>query len=174
MDCFRARITLAVDAMGGDLGPSEVLAGLVKASSFVPGDLKYLLFGREEELNVLVEQNADLKRLDLEVRHADEVVGMEDKPIAGIKNKKNSSMVRALQSLKDEEADAMLCCGNTGCLMAGGTIKLRTLEGSKGLRFAQFGQDESVISLFWMQGPILIPSLTISCRMLYWDRIMPA
>ena len=124
-----ARITLAVDAMGGDLGPSEVLAGLVKASSFVPGDLKYLLFGREEELNVLVEQNADLKRLDLEVRHADEVVGMEDKPIAGIKNKKNSSMVRALQSLKDEEADAMLCCGNTGCLMAGGTIKLRTLEG---------------------------------------------
>ena len=45
-----ARITLAVDAMGGDLGPSEVLAGLVKASSFVPGDLKYLLFGRRKSL----------------------------------------------------------------------------------------------------------------------------
>ena len=124
-----ARTTLAIDAMGGDLGPAEVLAGLVKASSFVPSDLKYLLLGKEEELSVLIEQNADLRRLDIEVRHASEVVGMNDKPIAGIKNKKNSSMVLALQSLKDEEADAMLCCGNTGCLMAGGTIKLRTLEG---------------------------------------------
>ena len=54
---------------------------------------------------------------------------MDEKPIAGIKNKKKSSMALALQSLKEGEADALLSCGNTGCLMAGGTIRLRTLEG---------------------------------------------
>ena len=54
---------------------------------------------------------------------------MEEKPIAGIKGKKKSSMSLSLQALKDGHADAMLSCGNTGCLMAGGAIKLRTLEG---------------------------------------------
>jgi len=124
-----AHITLAVDVMGGDKGPSEVLAGLLKTTSFIPNNLRYLLFGREDELNNLLRESGDWKRINYEIRHAPEVVHMDEKPIAGIKNKKNSSMALALQALKEEEADAMLCCGNTGCLMAGGTIRLRTLEG---------------------------------------------
>ena len=124
-----ARITLAIDAMGGDKGSSEVLAGLLKSTSFVPRDLKFLLFGPEDELSSLLSENAEWKSINYEIRHAPEIVGMDEKPIAGIKNKKNSSMALALQSLKDKEADAMLCCGNTGCLMAGGTIRLRTLDG---------------------------------------------
>jgi len=124
-----AHITLAVDVMGGDKGPQEVLSGLLKSTSFAPRDLKYLLFGPEQELTSLLGDNSDWRSIPHEIRHAPEVVGMEEKPIAGIKNKKNSSMALALQALKDEEAEAMLCCGNTGCLMAGGTIRLRTLEG---------------------------------------------
>ena len=124
-----ARITLAVDVMGGDKGPAEVLAGLLKASSYVPRNLNFLLFGPEKDLSGLLGDNPEWKSINHEIRHAPEVVGMDEKPIAGIKNKKNSSMALALQSLKDEEADAMLCCGNTGCLMAGGTIRLRTLDG---------------------------------------------
>ena len=124
-----ARITLAVDVMGGDKGPSEVLAGIAKSTSFVPRNLRFLLFGPESDLDPLISENSEWKSISHEIRHAPEVVGMDEKPIAGIKNKKNSSMALALQSLKDEEADAMLCCGNTGCLMAGGTIRLRTLEG---------------------------------------------
>ena len=120
-----ARITLAVDVMGADKGPTEVLAGLLKATSFVPRNLKFLLFGPENDLSDLLAENSEWKSIDHEIRHAPEVVGMDEKPIAGIKNKKNSSMALALQSLKEEEADAMLCCGNTGCLMAGGTIRLR-------------------------------------------------
>ena len=103
--------------------PSEVLAGLLKSTSFAPRDLKFLLFGPEEELTGLLSENSEWKSVNHEIRHAPEMVGMDEKPIAGIKNKKNSSMALALQSLKDEEADAMLCCGNTGCLMAGGTIR---------------------------------------------------
>jgi glycerol-3-phosphate acyltransferase PlsX len=124
-----ARITLAVDVMGGDKGPSEVLAGLIKSASFVPRDLRYILFGPEDELGSLISMSPEWKGMDFKIRHAPEVVQMDEKPIAGIKNKKNSSMALALQALKEEEADAMLCCGNTGCLMAGGTIRLRTLEG---------------------------------------------
>jgi len=114
-----AHITLAVDVMGGDKGPSEVLAGLLKTTSFIPNNLRYLLFGREDELNNLLSDSGDWKRINYEIRHAPEVVHMDEKPIAGIKNKKNSSMALALQALKEEEADAVLCCGNTGCLMAG-------------------------------------------------------
>jgi len=124
-----ARITLAVDVMGGDKGPPEVLAGLIKSASFVPRDLRYILFGPEDELGGLISASSEWKGMDFEIKHAPEVVQMDEKPIAGIKNKKNSSMALALQALKEEEADAMLCCGNTGCLMAGGTIRLRTLEG---------------------------------------------
>jgi len=124
-----ARITLAVDVMGGDKGPSEVLSGIVKSSSFVPRDLKFLLFGPEQEIFGLLSENSEWQKIHHEVRHSPEVVAMDEKPIAGIKNKKKSSMALALNALKEKEADALLCCGNTGCLMAGGAIKLRTLEG---------------------------------------------
>ena len=76
----------------------------------------------------MLAENSDWNSINHEICHAPEVVGMDEKPIAGIKNKKKSSMALALQSLKNDQADAMLCCGNTGCLMAGGTIRLRTLE----------------------------------------------
>ena len=102
---------------------------MIKSASFVPRDLRYILFGPEDELGGLISASSEWKGMDFEIRHAPEVVQMDEKPIAGIKNKKKSSMALALQALKDEEADAMLCCGNTGCLMAGGTIRLRTLEG---------------------------------------------
>jgi len=124
-----SRITLAVDAMGSDKGPAEIIAGISKSGSFVPRDLEFQLFGREDELGKLVENDSSLADLNLSIHHAPEVVEMDEKPIAGIKNKKKSSMALALESLKEGEADALLSCGNTGCLMAGGTIRLRTLDG---------------------------------------------
>ena len=85
-----ARITLAVDVMGGDKGPSEVLSGIVKSSSFVPRDLKFLLFGPEKEIFGLLSENSEWQKIHHEVRHSPEVVAMDEKPIAGIKNKKKS------------------------------------------------------------------------------------
>ena len=105
-----AHITLAVDVMGADKGPTEVLAGLLKATSFVPRNLRFLLFGPENDLSDLLAENSEWKSIDHEIRHAPEVVGMDEKPIAGIKNKKNSSMALALQSLKrrGSRCDVML------------------------------------------------------------------
>ena len=91
-----AHITLAVDVMGGDKGPQEILSGLLKSTSFAPRDLKYLLFGPENELNSMLGDNSDWRSIPYEVRHAPEVVGMDEKPIAGIKNKKKSSMAISL------------------------------------------------------------------------------
>jgi glycerol-3-phosphate acyltransferase PlsX len=129
MDKTEAKIRLAVDAMGSDLGPSEVLEGVSLAIELSPRNTEFVLFGQEEILEPLVTKHSILSQSKVELVHCPEVVGMEEKPIAGIKGKKMSSMSLSLQALKDGDADTMLSCGNTGCLMAGGAIKLRTLEG---------------------------------------------
>ena len=129
MDKTEARVKLAIDAMGSDLGPSEVLEGVSQAINLAPRSTEFLLFGQEEILEPIISKHATLSQAKVELIHCPEVVGMEEKPIAGIKGKKKSSMSLSLQALKDGHADAMLSCGNTGCLMAGGAIKLRTLEG---------------------------------------------
>ena len=129
MSKTEARITLAVDAMGGDQGPQEILSGVSKAVDVSPRNTHFVLFGQEEVLDPIVEHDLNLNSNQVSVRHAPEIVGMDEKPIAGIKGKKKSSMSLALNALKEGEADALLSCGNTGCLMAGSAIRLRTLEG---------------------------------------------
>ena len=129
MSKTEARITLAVDTMGGDQGPQEILAGVSKAVDVSPRNTHFVLFGQEEILGPIVEHDYNLNSNQVSVRHASEIVGMDEKPIAGIKGKKQSSMSLALNALKEGEADALLSCGNTGCLMAGSAIRLRTLEG---------------------------------------------
>ena len=129
MDKTEARVKLAIDAMGSDLGPSEVLEGVSQAINLAPRSTEFLLFGQEEILEPIISKHVTLSQAKIELIHCPEVVSMEEKPIAGIKGKKKSSMSLSLQALKDGHADAMLSCGNTGCLMAGGAIKLRTLEG---------------------------------------------
>ena len=65
----------------------------------------------------------------LSVFHASEIITMEDKPLNALKRKKDSSMVRAIELVKNGEAGVVVSCGNTGALMAGGTLRLRTMEG---------------------------------------------
>ena len=159
--------------MGGDKGPSEVLAGLIKSSSFVPRDLRYILFGPEDELGRLISASSEWKGMDFEIRHSPEVVQMDEKPIAGIKNKKKSSMALALQALKDAEADAMLCCGNTGCLMAGEPFGFVPWKGLRDQHFALFGLEERGILLYLMPERTLIPSHITFFKTQYLVQIMP-
>ena len=62
-----SRITLAVDAMGSDKGPAEIIAGISKSGSFVPRDLEFQLFGREDELGKLVENDSSLAGINLSI-----------------------------------------------------------------------------------------------------------
>jgi glycerol-3-phosphate acyltransferase PlsX len=114
--------------MGGDLGPAEVVAA-VKLALNQPSLNPITLVGDEAVLGPLLRE-AGLSRSDrLQLFHASEVITMDDKPLNALKRKKDSSMVRAIELVKNREAAVVVSCGNTGALMAGGTLRLRTMEG---------------------------------------------
>jgi phosphate acyltransferase len=121
--------SIAVDAMGGDLGPAEVVAAVQLALQKVPRLKNVILVGDEAQLKPEVDRLGLGKNRAVTIHHASEVISMDDKPLQAIKRKKDSSMVRAIELVKEGRAKVLLSCGNTGSLMAGGTIKLRTLEG---------------------------------------------
>ena len=88
MDATEAKLTLAVDVMGSDHGPSEIIAGIAQSAEISPRGTRFLLFGEEE---VIMKHASALESFDsgqVEIRHAPEVVEMDEKPIAGIKGKK--------------------------------------------------------------------------------------
>jgi phosphate acyltransferase len=113
--------------MGGDLGPAEVVAA-VKLALAEKSD-PIVLVGNRVELDALLMQAGLTGHAALSVVHASEVITMEDKPLQALKRKKDSSMVRAIELVKNGEARVAISCGNTGALMAGGTLRLRMMNG---------------------------------------------
>ncbi len=123
---------LALDAMGGDLGVAESVEGLKLALTSVPDEkLKdpILVVGRETELLPALESVGLKDDPRIRVVHAEDVIGMDEKPMQAIKKKGKSSMLIALNLVKEGQAKAILSCGNTGALMGAGTIKIRPLDG---------------------------------------------
>lgn len=120
---------IAVDAMGGDLGPPEVVEAVKLAFEEFPGLNPVTLVGDREVLLPLVARCGLGNHPSVDIFHASEVITMEDKPMQALRRKKDASMVRAIERVKEGHAGVVVSCGNTGALMAGGTIKLRTMEG---------------------------------------------
>ena len=120
---------IAVDAMGGDLGPAEVVAGVKLAQKRDPLLDPITLVGDQALLEPLIQQAGLSLGPNLSIFHASEVVTMDDKPLMALKKKKDSSMVRAIELVKNGDASVLVSCGNTGALMAGGTLRLRMMEG---------------------------------------------
>ncbi len=130
MGASAVNCTIAVDTMGGDLGPTEFIRGLFYATEELKLDCNFILVGKERLLQRLLKVrklNIDASRLS--IHNATEVIGMDEKPIQALKRKKDSSMVQAIGLLKEGKAQAVLSCGNTGALMAGGTLRMRPLKG---------------------------------------------
>lgn len=122
---------IAVDCMGGDKGPAEVVSAVRLAlRELGPAD-KVVLFGRETELRPLLDKAGLAGNARIELRHTGEVIGMDDNPMQALKSKKDSSMLRALDALKAGEVDAIVSCGNTKVLVGAGTLKLRAIEGAE-------------------------------------------
>jgi glycerol-3-phosphate acyltransferase PlsX len=117
-----------VDAMGGDLGPSEVVAAVKLALADSAID-PITLVGDQAVLGPLLEAAGLKDHAKVAVVHASEVITMEDKPLQALKRKKDSSMVRAIDLVKTGEARVTISCGNTGALMAGSTLRLRMMSG---------------------------------------------
>lgn len=120
---------IAIDAMGGDLGPAEVVAAarLALADSGLANDLT--LVGQPALLEPMLDRHGLASHPRIRLHAASEVITMEDKPLKALRTKKDSSMVRAIELIKSGEAGAVVSCGNTGALMAGGTLRLRTIPG---------------------------------------------
>lgn len=123
------RAAIALDAMGADRGPGEVVSAAALAVGRLDRLGKVVLVGDEELLRPLLAQHKLPRYPAVEVVNAPDVIGMDEKPLQAIRSKKNASMVRALDLVKSGECQAVVSCGNTGALMAGGTLKLRTLPG---------------------------------------------
>jgi glycerol-3-phosphate acyltransferase PlsX len=120
---------IAVDAMGGDMGPGEVVAAVKLALSQNAHLNPITLVGDEVVLRPLVAHYGLQRSERVVVQHASEVITMDDKPIVALKKKRDSSMIRAIELVKSGEANVVVSCGNTGALMACGTLRLRTMEG---------------------------------------------
>ena len=124
------KCTVAVDMMGSDLGPSEFVRGLDYALNKLSLDSHFSLVGNGRLIERLLKTaQLDAFASQLSIHHASEVIEMDEKPIQALKRKKNSSMAQALKLLKQKDAQALVSCGNTGALMAGGTLRLRPLKG---------------------------------------------
>ncbi|KIL50435.1 phosphate acyltransferase [Jeotgalibacillus alimentarius] len=114
---------IAVDAMGGDNAPEEIVKGAVKAAAEQPS-LTIRLYGDEEKIKPLLNSESNI-----EVIHTDEMILSADEPVRAVRRKKNASMVLAAQAVKDQEADACVSAGNTGALMAAGLFIVGRIKG---------------------------------------------
>ena len=121
--------TIAVDVMGSDMGPEEIIIGIKKALAEDKSEFGIIVVGNEEIITQMLLHHNLIRESRVMVYNASEVIEMDEKPIQAIKTKKDSSMMRAIEIVKLGTASAVLSCGNTGALMAGGTIKLRTMQG---------------------------------------------
>ena len=119
---------VAVDAMGGDFAPSAIVDGSIQALQRNKKLTKIYLVGERLAVDtVLRKYSIDKSRL--EIVPTTEVVGMDESPAVAIRRKKDSSIGRAVDLVKEGKADAVFSAGNTGAAVAATKLKLRTLEG---------------------------------------------
>jgi len=121
---------IVVDVMGGDHGCGVVIDGVNLALRELPCISELFLVGREAEIeSVLGQLPAGQRDARLRVVHASEVLSMEDKPVEGLRKKKDCSILRGIELVKQGKAEAFISPGNTGGVVAASTLKLRTLPG---------------------------------------------
>lgn len=121
-------ITLALDAMGGDHGPSVVVPAALQALNRYP-QLRLILVGGETAIQHHLQSASPDIRQRIDIRHTTQVVEMDDLPSHALRTKKDSSMRVAINLVKDNTAQAAVSAGNTGALMATARFVLRTMPG---------------------------------------------
>ncbi|MFM8380673.1 MAG: phosphate acyltransferase PlsX, partial [Actinomycetota bacterium] len=109
-------LPIAVDAMGGDHAPDQIVQGALQASrSGIPV--------------VLVGPNDLVGRGEIPVIEANEVIGMDEDPAYGVRRKKDSTLVRAAEAVRDGKASAMISAGNTGATIASALLRMGRIKG---------------------------------------------
>ncbi len=149
---------IALDAMGGDLGPKELIDGALLALEHP--DLKVSLVGSEPLLrDLLASTSAKQELLDrLDIVHAETMVGMDENPVDAIRRKKDSSIMVAFDLVKSGRAAAAVSAGNSGATLAAGVRKLGRLK-----NVARPGLASAFPTL---KGPVVIMDIgaNVECR----------
>ena len=121
------RVTIALDAMGGDAAPRIVVAGANIARERFP-HVDFAMYGRAAEVEPLLEKMAKLREVTAFV-HCDDVVSGDEKPSVALRSGRASSMRLAINAVQDGTAQGVVSAGNTGALMAMSKFVLKTLPG---------------------------------------------
>ena len=121
-----AAVRVALDAMGGDNAPGEVVLGAIQAAREY--SISVYLVGREDAIRTELAKH-DISGLDLPIVHTDEVIEMDEHPASAVRRKKNASMTLALQLVRDGSALGAVSAGNSGAMMATSLFTLKRIEG---------------------------------------------
>lgn len=122
-------ICVSIDAMGGDHGPNVTVPAALDALNEYPS-LQLILVGDQEAISHEVKRYShSYDQSRLKIHHASEMVKMDDSPVVALRSKKDSSMRKAIDLVKSNEAQAMVSAGNTGALMVIAKFVLKTLSG---------------------------------------------
>lgn len=138
-------IKVAVDAMGGDNAPGEIVAGAVMAAN-TRKDIKILLVGQQERVSSELEKhtyNTD----QIEIVNATEVIETEEPPVNAIRKKKDSSIVVGMNMVRHGEADAIVSAGSSGAILVGGQVIVGRIKGVERPPLAPLIPTENGVSL---------------------------
>lgn len=117
---------IIVDAMGGDHAPHEIIKGCVEAVQQY--NVNIILVGLEDIINDHLESMAAPKK-NFKIIHAEEIITADESPVTAIKKKKDSSMVKGLELLRQDPKAVFISAGSTGAIMAGGLLKVGRIKG---------------------------------------------
>ncbi|GAC1428334.1 MAG: phosphate acyltransferase PlsX [Ktedonobacteraceae bacterium] len=119
-------VRVALDAMGGDNAPGEIVLGAVQAAREY--GIGVYLVGREEAIQAELAKH-DTQGLDLPILHTDEVIEMDEHPANAVRRKRNASMTLALQLVRDGKAVGAVSAGNSGAMLAASLFTLKRIPG---------------------------------------------
>lgn len=114
---------LAIDAMGGDHAPKEIVLGAMEAVSQFE-DLSITLIGDENQIKAFLTNSNNIS-----IIHTEEVITGDDEPVRAVRRKKNASLVLMAEEVKEGRADACISAGNTGALMSAGLFIVGRIPG---------------------------------------------
>jgi glycerol-3-phosphate acyltransferase PlsX len=116
-------LPIALDAMGGDHGPGPNIEG---AHAAVAAGIPVVLIGPSD-----LDGRVGPDGVELDLIEASEIIGMHDDPASGVRRKKDSTLVRAAEAVRDGRASAMISAGNTGATMASALLRMGRIKGVK-------------------------------------------
>ena len=144
---------IAVDALGGDNAPREIVAGTVSAAGGLPQD-EFVLVGKPETIEP--EVGAD-PPANISLRSSGDAVGMDEEPSATLRANPDASVAVAARMVRDGEADALFSAGNTGATVAAALLRIGRLEGCR---------RPAIATMLPFPSPVMLldAGATVSCR----------